>query len=214
MPIAPQGAAAMSATVLPPSPAPAIALRGASPLIGQTIPQDGSAAAVPAGTQRAYAEGTPAAPQGVSGVSAPPIPPGPSAPSVPVTAGVAPVGTPGGSAERTPAGPHSAAAVTALDLLQGAAAALSAPAAAAETTPQQRALFVQAGAFTDAANAERLAAKLQSGGYGKIFVRDDMVAGRRMYRVRIGPVPDVPEFDRIVAALDQAGVHDARLAFD
>jgi hypothetical protein len=35
-----------------------------------------------------------------------------------------------------------------------------------------------------------------------------------MYRVRIGPVPDVPEFDRIVAALGQAGVHDAHLAPD
>jgi hypothetical protein len=35
-----------------------------------------------------------------------------------------------------------------------------------------------------------------------------------MYRVRIGPVPDVPEFDRIVAALERAGVHDAHLALD
>ena len=42
--------------------------------------------------------------------------------------------------------------------------------------------------------------------FGKVFVRDDLIAGRKMYRVRIGPVPDVPEFDRIVAALEQAGV--------
>jgi rare lipoprotein A len=75
-------------------------------------------------------------------------------------------------------------------------------------------LFVQAGAFADPANAERLAAKLRGGGYGKIFVRDDLIAGRKMYRVRIGPVPDVPEFDRIVAALERAGVHDAHLALD
>jgi cell division septation protein DedD len=59
-----------------------------------------------------------------------------------------------------------------------------------------------------------LVAKLQGGGYGKVFVREDLIAGRRMYRVRIGPVPDVPEFDRIAAALDQAGVHDAHLAAD
>lgn len=75
-------------------------------------------------------------------------------------------------------------------------------------------LFVQAGAFADPANAERLAGKLRGGGYGKIFVRDDVIAGRKMYRVRIGPVPDVPEFDRIVAALERAGVHDAHLAMD
>jgi hypothetical protein len=35
-----------------------------------------------------------------------------------------------------------------------------------------------------------------------------------MYRVRIGPVPDVPDFDRIVAALEGAGVRDAHLAPD
>jgi rare lipoprotein A len=75
-------------------------------------------------------------------------------------------------------------------------------------------LFVQAGAFSDPANAERLAQKLRGGSYGKVFVRDDQIAGRRMYRVRIGPVPDVAEFDRIVAALERAGINDAHLALD
>jgi rare lipoprotein A len=75
-------------------------------------------------------------------------------------------------------------------------------------------LFIQAGAFADPANAERLAARLRSGAYGNIVVRDDVLAGRKMYRVRIGPVANVPEFDRIVAALERAGVHDAHLALD
>ena len=87
-------------------------------------------------------------------------------------------------------------------------------AATAPALAPRAALFVQAGAFADPANAERLAAKLRGGGYGKIFVRDDVIAGRRMYRVRIGPVAGVPQFDRIVAALDQAGVRDAHLALD
>jgi rare lipoprotein A len=90
-----------------------------------------------------------------------------------------------------------------------------APAATAPAAPPlDTSLFVQAGAFADPANALRLAARLQGGGYGKVFVRDDLIAGRKMYRVRIGPVPDVPEFDRIVAALEQAGVRDAHLALD
>ena len=76
------------------------------------------------------------------------------------------------------------------------------------------ALFVQAGAFADPANAERLAARLRGGSYGTVFVRDDWIAGRRMYRVRIGPVQNVPEFDRIVGALERAGVPDAHLALD
>ena len=75
-------------------------------------------------------------------------------------------------------------------------------------------LFVQAGAFSDPANAERLAAKLRGGSYGKVLVRDDQIAGRKMYRVRIGPVPNVAEFDRVVAALERAGVKDAHLALD
>jgi rare lipoprotein A len=75
-------------------------------------------------------------------------------------------------------------------------------------------LFVQAGAFSDPANAQRLVEKLRGGNYGKVFVRDDQIAGRRMYRVRIGPVPDVAEFDRVVSALERAGINDAHLALD
>jgi rare lipoprotein A len=77
-----------------------------------------------------------------------------------------------------------------------------------------KALFIQAGAFSDPNNAARLADKLRGGGYGKVFVRDDQIAGRRLYRVRIGPVPDVAEFDRIVAALEHVGINDAHLALD
>ena len=113
----------------------------------------------------------------------------------------------------------TAAPATPPNAQAGAAASVPARADAAETasaptTAARAPLFVQAGAFADPANAERLAAKLRGGGYGKIFVRDDLIAGRKMFRVRIGPVPDVPEFDRIVAALERAGVHDAHLALD
>jgi rare lipoprotein A len=75
-------------------------------------------------------------------------------------------------------------------------------------------LFVQAGAFGDPANAQRLAQRLRGGAYGTVFVRDDQIAGRRMYRVRIGPVPNVAEFDRVLAALERDGVQDAHLALD
>ena len=92
-------------------------------------------------------------------------------------------------------------------------AGLTAP-SAAEAAALSPALFVQAGAFADPANAERLAEKLRGGSYGKVFVRDDRIAGRRMYRVRIGPVPDVAGFDRVVAALERAGINDAHLALD
>jgi len=103
---------------------------------------------------------------------------------------------------------------TAPEPYAGVAAALPAPGPPAAAPIITSTLYIQAGAFADPANAARLAAKLSGGGYGNVFVRKDELAGRKMYRVRIGPIPDVPEFDRVVAALEHVGVNDARLALD
>ena len=111
-----------------------------------------------------------------------------------------------------------AAAPAAAPLTSEPIAAPTAPppviAPAPVTSAPVRTLFVQAGAFAAPANAQRLAERLRSAGYTQVFVRDDLVAGRRLYRVRIGPIPGVPEFDRIVAALEHEGVRDAHLALD
>jgi rare lipoprotein A len=98
--------------------------------------------------------------------------------------------------------------------LEAASPAAAVAGAQVVQVPVPSALFIQAGAFSDPKNAERQVEKLRGGGYGKIFVRDDEIAGRRMYRVRIGPVPSVAEFDRIVAALERVGIKDAHLALD
>jgi rare lipoprotein A len=108
-------------------------------------------------------------------------------------------------------GPNAVAAGAAVP---GAVAPADSSAAGAGAAAVGPALFVQAGAFSDPANAEHLAEKLRGRSYGKVFVREDQLAGRRMYRVRIGPVPDVAEFDRVVAALERAGINDAHLALD
>ena len=94
------------------------------------------------------------------------------------------------------------------------AAAIAPAPAAAPPAAGNKSFFVQAGAFSDPKNADRLVEKLRGGGYGTVFVRDDQIAGRRMFRVRIGPIAGVAEFDRIVAALERNGVSDARLALD
>jgi cell division septation protein DedD len=73
---------------------------------------------------------------------------------------------------------------------------------------------VQAGAFSAEANATRLLSDLRAQGVEKGFVRQDDVNGKRLYRVRIGPIPTVGEFDRVVARLKKLGVADARLALD
>jgi rare lipoprotein A len=95
-----------------------------------------------------------------------------------------------------------------------APAATTSAAAATVITPLPPPLFIQAGAFADPGNAMRLADRLKGSGYGGVFVREDPIAGRTLYRVRIGPVANVPEYDRIVTSLEKAGVRDAHLALD
>jgi rare lipoprotein A len=76
------------------------------------------------------------------------------------------------------------------------------------------ALYVQAGAFSTEANASRLLTQLRAKGVEKSFVRADQTSGQTLYRVRVGPIPNVQEFDRVVARLKALGISDARLAAD
>ncbi|MET0499506.1 MAG: septal ring lytic transglycosylase RlpA family protein [Steroidobacteraceae bacterium] len=75
-------------------------------------------------------------------------------------------------------------------------------------------LFVQAGAFGTEANALRLVTQLRAKGLGNAFVRQDLVGGQTMFRVRVGPIPSVDEFDKALARLKSLGFADARLASD
>lgn len=79
--------------------------------------------------------------------------------------------------------------------------------------PQKpEALYVQAGAFGTQENASRLLERLRAQGVDKSFVREDEVSGRTLYRVRVGPIPSVNEFDRVLARLRALGLADAQLA--
>ena len=99
-------------------------------------------------------------------------------------------------------------------LVEVRAVSSSTPAPTAAAAPQLDRLYVQAGAFADQANAERLLARMRAAGVGPAFVRSDERDGRTLYRVRVGPVPSVPEFDRVIEELRAIGVADARLALD
>ncbi len=200
-----QGGAAMAAgAVSPTSSVPSPAPAGGATTVAGSAPSTAPAAAAPA-----VPSPTQAPP---SAAASAPSPTSPTTVSVPVASAPSP------TSPTTASVPAASAPLSTTPPTASISAALAAPstppptAAAPSAIPP--ALFIQAGAFADPANAERLAARLRGGGYGKIFVRDDVIAGRRMYRVRIGPVPNVPEFDRIVAALEREGVHDAHLALN
>jgi len=80
-----------------------------------------------------------------------------------------------------------------------------------ETPPPT--LYVQAGAFAVSANAEALLQRLQRAGLGNSFVLPPQPSGH-LYRVRVGPVASVADFDALAARLATLGVPDARLAPD
>jgi rare lipoprotein A len=80
---------------------------------------------------------------------------------------------------------------------------------AAESPPPT--LYVQVGAYAARSNAERVVARLQAAGLAGAFVFGPPVTRSSLYRVRIGPVGSVPEFDQLVARLATLGYPGARL---
>ena len=72
-------------------------------------------------------------------------------------------------------------------------------------------LYVQVGAFALRSNADRVVARLQAAGLAGAFTFGPPVTRSRLYRVRIGPVSGVPEFDRLLARLTALGYPGARL---
>jgi rare lipoprotein A len=74
-------------------------------------------------------------------------------------------------------------------------------------------LFVQVGAFSDQHNAQRLFERLRAAGFANAFVLA-RPENSRLYRVRLGPVAGVAQYDDLVARLEKFGIADARLTLD
>jgi rare lipoprotein A len=75
-------------------------------------------------------------------------------------------------------------------------------------------LYVQAGAFADAHNAQQVLGRLHAAGLASAFIVSPLEGKSRLYRVRLGPVGSVAEFDQLTARLAALGIRDARLAVD
>ena len=73
-------------------------------------------------------------------------------------------------------------------------------------------IFIQAGAFTKLDNATRLQQKLAH--VGHVTVADTQVKGVQFYRVRVGPLPDVPSADKLLHSVVKAGADGARIVVD
>lgn len=84
---------------------------------------------------------------------------------------------------------------------------------APEKTPKP-ALYLQVGAYGDNANAERAAATLRAARVGDVRVVTAQVNGKAVQRVRLGPLKDVDEADRLTPKVRALGLGEPRVAID
>jgi len=73
-------------------------------------------------------------------------------------------------------------------------------------------IYVQAGAFTNAANATKLTKTLSKVGTTRVV--EALVKGTRYYRVRLGPIDSVTEADKLLKRVKASGAGEARIVVD
>jgi len=74
--------------------------------------------------------------------------------------------------------------------------------------------FIQLGAFSNLLNAEQLRKKLGPIGENLVRISQEIIEGETIYRVRIGPLFNIDDADRIVAQLAPLGVSDHHIVIN
>ena len=82
------------------------------------------------------------------------------------------------------------------------------PAAPASTAPHidEDRIFLQVGAFGSRENAQRRLAALHDANILKSFVVEDTSVSPKLYRVRIGPIRGIVQYDLVVEELENLGI--------
>lgn len=73
-------------------------------------------------------------------------------------------------------------------------------------------IYIQAGAFTEYTNANRVRSSLS--GLGPINITQTNVGKQPMFRVRLGPIRSVDEADKLLARVSASGYPEARVIVD
>ena len=76
------------------------------------------------------------------------------------------------------------------------------------------AIWLQVGAFADLANADRVAGRLRSARLAPVQVSDVEVNGRDVRRVRVGPLVDADQADRVSEQIERLGLPRPQVAVD
>jgi rare lipoprotein A len=85
------------------------------------------------------------------------------------------------------------------------------PSAPAEASEPARKIYVQVGAFGERGNAERRHRLLSDNGISPAFVHREADRDPALYRVRVGPLNGVDQYDRVVDELSRLGIDNSHL---
>jgi len=86
------------------------------------------------------------------------------------------------------------------------------PARTVKSAPQtSQDIFIQVGAFGDIDNARRRYALLRGSGVSGAFVHKDESRSPALYRIRIGPIRSVDDYDTLIRKLANIGVTESHL---
>jgi rare lipoprotein A len=72
-------------------------------------------------------------------------------------------------------------------------------------------LYLQIGAFGEQLNARQLQQKLESNGFSNVLIHHEVNTDPALYRVRLGPIQGVAEYDALVAKMATFQINDTHL---
>jgi len=82
------------------------------------------------------------------------------------------------------------------------------------TAPADIAMYLQVGAFGEQGNAQKLADKLTGSGISNVQVHESAGETPKLFRVRIGPLDSVDEYDRLALQVEGMQIGEAHLAVE
>jgi rare lipoprotein A len=110
------------------------------------------------------------------------------------------------SSVSTAAAPAASQPATAPVERQSSTTASTKPTQASTPKIDPNKIYVQVGAFGSRENAERSSAALTAAHIGNVFIHPDTSVSPTLFRVRIGPIHDVVQYDVIAEELDGLGL--------